>query len=149
MKRQEKGDEAEAGEDHHQGLMMLLLDPARMPYFLDYLVDRGGEKLLMFWLEAEQLAEFTGDAKDAYHRAHAFVDKYVGLEPKPGEGEEDSAGGDGKRTTPHLPSAVRQRLRQAVTAPGREKRSIGSVWAVSDEIERGNPDDIVNDVLAM
>ena len=38
---------------------MLLHDPSRMPYFLDFLMDHGGHNLLMFWLEAEQFAEFT------------------------------------------------------------------------------------------
>jgi len=109
----------------------LLHDPSRMPYFLDFLMDLGGHNILMFWLEAEQFAEFTGDARECLGRARGLVERYIGLSSPDDDDDDDDddadadydyVGGSAKpdqamklRTTLALSRAVKERLRRAVS----------------------------------
>lgn len=118
--------------EHQRQFELLLHDPSRMPYFLDFLMDLGGHNLLMFWLEAEQFAEYTGNAHDCLDRARGMVERHVGLTARgderssdEDEGEKGGAAGGLEatggpppplRTTLALTKRVRQRLRRAVSS---------------------------------
>jgi hypothetical protein len=96
---------------------IMLQDSSRMTYFLDFLMDHGAHQLLMFWVEAEQFAEFTGDATACYEQAKALIDRYIGLVPSPDENTtKDLQKLSSKpRTTLALSSEVKKRLRDAVS----------------------------------
>ena len=122
--------------EHQRQFELLLHDPSRMPYFLDFLMDLGGHNLLMFWLEAEQFAEYTGNARECFDRARGMVERHLGLTPRDGEVSLniDDGGNSGLRisvteftsdssrssrarnTTLALTQRVRQQLLQAVNA---------------------------------
>lgn len=93
---------------------MLLQDSSRMTYFLDFLMDNNAHNLLMFWLEAEQFAEFTGDASSCFEQAKALIDRYIGLEPKPNEDDVIDSNHSEPRTTIALTKEIKSKLRGAV-----------------------------------
>lgn len=139
--------------EHQRQFELLLHDPSRMPYFLDFLMDLGGHNLLMFWLETEQFAEYTGNARDCLDRARGIVERHVGLTARnddesssDDEGRQSSAvswaeGSGGPppplRTTLALTKRVRQRLRRAVSSvlpgSGRGNRAGNVGWTDDDE----------------
>lgn len=101
-------------------------------------MDLDGHNLLMFWLEAEQFAEYTGNARECLDRARGMVERHLGLTPCVGEVslDSDDGGNSGRsivvpefasdssrssrtrNTTLMLTQRVRQQLRQAVSADG-------------------------------
>jgi len=129
--------------EHQREFELLLHDPSRMPYFLDFLMDLGGHNLLMFWLEAEQFAEYTGNARECLDRARGMVERHLGLSIRDNEVNGDSDDVEkrdvhesassrsvrARNTALALTRRVRQKLRQAVYTDGGDSSSTsGGRW---------------------
>jgi hypothetical protein len=108
--------------EHQREFEMLLHDPTRMPYFLDFLMDFGGHNLLMFWLEAEQFAEYTGDGRECFESAKGMVERYIGLVGHDDDPSDDEVVDDEECSSPPkllttlaLTRQVREKLRRSVS----------------------------------